>query len=756
MCEARVRVPWLGAVVCALLAPSPALAQAGGPDGPRNGPVVQPIDPETVPRPALRARARDGEIRLDGTPDEAAWAAADSVSDFITALPRPGYPASERTVVRVLYDETTLYIGAYMFDSEPESLHSPGLEQDFPTHAADMFGVSIDSYLSRQNGVMFGVSPAGALFDAQSEGDSRYINRSWEGVVRVATAVHGDGWSAELAIPFTTLRFEAGTTDAGWGMNFLRRIRRINEDSYWAPLAPQFRLHKMSRAGTVTGLRDLRPGRNLTVKPYVRAATTRGPDPDALGLAGEDLDAGVDLKYGITSRLTLDLTALTDFSQVEVDQEQVNLTRFSLFFPEKRDFFLENDGIFTLGDVTERNYRTGSSPRDFKLFYSRAVGLTADRRPIPIAGGARFSGRIGNTEVGFMDMQTRSLGRPGADGYAPAENFAVLRVRQPVHGSSDVGFMLVNRQTTSDGTLSAWNRSVAVDANLRLFRYLLVNSYAAATDEPDVDGDRRAGYLQVAWRDRLLNASAFVKHVGASFNPGVGFIRRRGVRQAFATVGAHPRPAWPRVQEINPYVDVSAIETVDGDLETRWFTAGLQTTFADGGTLTFEAEDRVERLFEETEIVGASVAAGRYPFRTASIAYTSSGARWLGGSARVSRGDFYDGRRTSLQGNVLFRPNPHVALDLFGQHNRLELGGRDFTADVLGARIDVAPSTRLFLSGFVQYVESQDALVTNVRLNLIHAPLSDLFLVFTERRDLDAGRSVDRRLTLKVTRLLAF
>ena len=737
-------------LVCALaVSAAPAAAQGNGNDG--SAERRYPIDPETEPRPALRAFRMEEPIRIDGRLDEAVWLLADSAAgDWITALPRVGYPASERSVARVLYDDEYLYVGAYLYDSEPGRLYSPGLEQDFPTHDADLFGVVFDTFLDRQNGVMFAVSPAGALFDAQAFNDSREVNTAWEGIIETETAIHEDGWSVEMAVPLRTLRFAATDGPQEWGINFLRRVRRINEDSYWAPVQRQFRVHKMSRAGTLIGLEDLQQGRNLTVKPYVKAAAIGGSVPRSLGDDGGDFDAGVDLKYGITSRLTLDVTTFTDFSQVEVDQEQVNLTRFSLFFPEKRDFFLENEGIFTLGDVTERNTRTGSGPRDFKLFYSRSIGLSADRRPIPILGGARLSGRIGPTEIGFLDMQTRTSGD------APAENFAVLRMRQNFGATADAGILLVNRQGTSEGATGDYNRSIGVDANFRLLRYLLINTYAAATADPDEDGDAASAYVQVAWRDPLWNITAFAKHVGEAFNPEVGFIRRRGVRQAFGTVGAHPQPRLPGIAEVNPYVDVSAIENVDGVLETRWVTPGFGVAFRDGSTLTFEYEDRFERLFDLTDIAGEDVPAGDYSFGTASADYQSSGARRLSGGIGISRGDFYDGRRTSIDASVNFRPSPHFSVEAFGQHNDLTLAGRSFRADVFGGRLRYAASTRFFASTFVQYIESTDELVSNIRLNYIHAPLSDIFVVLTERRSLSGAGTAERVLTVKATRLLAF
>jgi len=737
-----------------LLAVSFTAAPAGAFQAGGNGDGVAvrsyPIDPETEPRPLLRAIRTDAPIRLDGRLDEAVWLLADSATDFITALPRVGWPASERTVARVLIDDDNLYVGAYLYDSEPGRLYSPGLEQDFPTHDADLFGVTLDTFMDRQNGVMFAVSPAGALFDAQSFSDSREVNTAWEGVIHTRTAIHADGWSVELAIPLRTLRFRATRAGQTWGLNFLRRIRRLNEDSYWAPVERQMRLHRMSRAGTLSGLNELRQGRNLTIKPYVRAASTAGSAAEALGDDGADFDAGFDAKYGLTSRLTLDVTALTDFSQVEVDQEQVNLTRFSLFFPEKRDFFLENDGTFTLGDVTERNLRTGSGPRDFKLFYSRSIGLSGDRRPIPILGGVRVSGRAGSTEIGLLEMQTRSSAT------SPAENFAVARVRQYFGTVADVGALFANRQGTGNGATGEYNRSVGVDANFRLLRYLLVNAYAAATDEPGVSGDRTSSYLQVGWRDPVFDVSAFVKHVGEGFNPGVGFIRRTGIRQAFATVGAHPQPHFARLQELNPYIDFTAIENTGGVLETRSVKPGLTATFVDGGALRFDVDHRLERLLETTIIAGAEVVAGTYHFDEFAAGYTSSGARRLAGTVTFSRGSFYDGDRTGLGASATLRPSPHLSVEAFVQHNDITLSGDDFTADIVGGRIRWAASTRLFASAFVQYLEASDELVSNLRLNWIHAPLSDVFLVFTEKRGVDGGAVAERVLTLKATRLLAF
>ena len=714
---------------------------------------VDRIDPDTSPRPSLEARRATSPIELDGILDEAAWGLADSTRGvFYQSVPAQGVPSSERTVVRVLYDQERFYVGATMYDSRPEALVSAGMEQDFATQDSDIFGFALDTYLDRQNAFLFAVNPAGALFDAQAFNDQQSVNRAWEGEVEVATRITEYGWVAEIAVPMTTLRFRETDEPQDWGINFSRRIRRISEDSSWAPLTRQFRVYKMSRAGKLTALEGLRQGRNLWVKPFVNGVRRDGLDNDA---STEKLEGGFDLKWGITPQLTLDVTALTDFSQVEVDEQQINLTRFSLFFPEKRDFFLENDGIFSFQDARVRNFRTGSGPQNFKLFHSRRIGLSANRTPVPIAAGARMTGRLGGYAVGLLNMQTR-------DGPShPGENFSVVRLRKNVLTSSDIGFMFVNREGTGSGVADAYNRTIGADANLRLAGgRMLLNSYLAASDEPDAGGDRMTGALEVAWRDPLWAASVLVKTVGDDFNPGVGFVARRGVRQGFATLGAHPQPAIPHVRELNPYVDVNLFSDLGWTLESREIKPGLGVAFLDSGLLTMEYSASYERFAAATPIAGVAVPAGEYDFGALTASYRSNLGRKLGGTLAVTRGGFFDGERSSVTGGVTLRPSAHLFVEGSAQRNRLTLAGRTFDANLFAGRLRYAHDTRTFLSAFVQYNEAVDQLQTNVRFNLIHAPLSDVFVVYSELRNRspEPGQAnvIDRAVTLKVTKLIAF
>jgi len=725
----------------------------------RAAPTGDPIDVEAAPRPTARAvRVREA-IEVDGILDEEAWEAAEPMTRFVQATPRTGELATEATEVRIVYDGAYLYVGAELHDSEPDRIVHQYMEQDFETRNEDVFALSLDTFLDRRNAFLFLINPNGAIKDIQAFDDSRSLNQAWEGVVEVETRIHRRGWTVEMAIPFTTLRFDPEEGEQRWGLQLMRRIRRKAEDVYWAPVDLRTRVHKMSRAGTLTGLQGLEPGRNLSVKPYALAARTGGHDLPAAD-RGEDMDGGFDVKYGLTPRLTLDATFRTDFSQVEVDREQVNLTRFNLFFPERRDFFMENAGIFAFGDLSERNYRLGASSRDFTLFHSRRIGLR-EGRPVPIVGGARLTGRAGGFQVGLLSMQTEAsrvpgTGTPGLDGHTlPAENFTVARLRRTLFGAADVGGIFINRQAT-DGS-GAFNRSFGTDANVRVGDNLIVHSYLAGVDGPELEGSRHAARLSAAYRDRLWDVSALWRSIGEGFDPGVGFVRRTGISHLYGTVGAHPRPGWPGINTVNPYAEIHYMTDPSGLVETRERTGGLGVDFLDGGRFTAEVKDRYEWVDEPFRVALAdSVPVGRYGFREGVVSYASSAARPFSGRVRLAAGGFFGGSRRSVELGTAWSPGAHFSGEFTVERNEIDLPTGSFTADLVGTRFSYAWSTKLLSSAFVQYNAAAEEVVTNLRFNLIHSPLSDLFLVYTERRDATGGTLLDNRFTAKLTKLLSF
>jgi len=650
-------------------------------------------------------------------------------------------------VVRVLYDADYLYIAGVNFDPHPEQAITVGLEHDFVSTNSDIFGLVLDTFNDKRNSFLFIANPKGAVRDEQTFNDSRNIVEAWEGIVTVKTTRQDSSWTVEMMIPLKTLRFDASRDPQTWGLNFIRRVRRVNETSYWAPLERQYRLHRMSKAGTLEGLSGLKQGRNLQIKPYALTANSTGAQVPATAL-GSKADIGGDIKYGLTPALTLDLTYNTDFSQVEVDQQQVNLTRFGILFPERREFFIENSGSFTFGDVTERNYRMGAALSDFTLFNSRQIGLTADGLPIPIAGGGRLTGRVAGWEVGLLGMQTRRAGS------TPAERFTVARVRRNLFGNSDVGILFADREGNDS---VGFNRSLGVDANIRPFGNLIINSYLATTDASKATSDGGAGRLSVAYRGRLWNTSAMYKRVSANFDPGIGFVRRRNFQQQYATTGIHARPSWSGIQEINPYVEADYYSDYDGRPQSHHVTAGLDIFFQPDPELKFAVNDWFDRLDQPfTPFAGRSIPVGSYAFRNAQVTYTSTQRYPIYGSAGLTVGDYYDGTRQAYNGGVTWRPRYDLSFEGTFQRNDVALKSGRFLADLAGVRVKYAWSTTLFGSTFFQYNSQTNTVVTNARLAWRYAPLSDVFLVYTERQDTMTSIRNERTIALKVTRMIAF
>ncbi|MBI4487387.1 MAG: carbohydrate binding family 9 domain-containing protein, partial [Acidobacteria bacterium] len=530
-----------------------------------------PADAQTIDYTTARRSRRisatrgSGTIAIDGRLDEAAWRDAPLANGFIQNEPHEGQPATFDTDVKVLYDDENIYFGVFNHDDEPQSAIVNELKKDFGVVESDLFGIVVDTFHDERNGYQFEVNPKGARWDAQCFNDSREVNSSWDGVWYVATSMAENGWYAEFRIPFRTVKFTNASPQT-WGLNFLRRVRRKNEDSYWAPLPRFERIHKMSMAGTLEGLVGLQPGHNIRLKPYGAAsASTVGRAP-----TDRDTDIGVDAKVGITTGLTWDFTVNTDFSQVEADEQQVNLTRFSLFFPEKRDFFLENSGVFQFGAGDSRGATAGGTGRqnvsrnDFVMFFSRRVGLSDAGTALPILAGTRLTGRAGAYTIGALNIQQRR-----ASG-VPATNVTVLRLRRNVLANSDVGFIVLNKDLSG----SDYNRAAGIDANFRFFRNLLVNGAVAKTLTP---ASRIAGTgkdvtlnAETSYRDNFWDLRGSYLTIGERFNDELGFIPRVGMDKLEVGVGTHIRSKrLPRsIREIYPRWQVISVDRSDGTLDS--------------------------------------------------------------------------------------------------------------------------------------------------------------------------------------------
>jgi hypothetical protein len=736
-----LRIVGLACAVGWWLCPPSLAAQAGPPATPADG------------RKQVLAIRLGGPLTLDGHLDEEAWRAAVPATDFIQAEPREGEPATDATEVRVLFDDEYLYIGVRCLDVDPAGIVINEIRKDFGGREQDGFEVLLDTFGDRRNGFVFATNAEGAKADTQIADEGREVNANWDAVWWVAARKTGDGWSAELRIPFKTLRFDVGDGRI-WGINFARRVRRKNELSYWSPVSRAYTISRASAAGTLTGLPPLQPGRNIRVKPFVLGRSIR-----AVGAAAFDPDAklGVDVKLGVTPSLTLDVTVNPDFAQAEADEQQVNLTQFSLFYPEKREFFLENSGIFYFGDIP-RNARSASRFRppeeDLLLFFSRRIGLTDEGEVDPLHGGVRLTGRVGQFSVGAMTMQSKS-----GDGRA-SDNYTVLRVRRDLFASSDIGAIVLSRQTS--GTGEDDNRVAGVDANFRFFKALNVNAFGARSDSSGVTTRQGAAKASLGWEDSRRRAQASIMTIGEGFRDDLGFVRRTGVTRQFYDLAWFLQPARStrhNIRQVEPHGRVFIYKGPDGELVSKTGHAGMQVTWNNGSFFEYAFEPRAEAIATPFEIFpGVSIPVGRYDWTQHLVVAESDHSRALSGSVRFTVGDFWSGTQRTLQTSILYRPNFRMVFDLGLQVSDIDLQipRESFVSRLVNFRAGYSFTSSMFLDSLIQYRTDVSQFSANVRFNLIHRPLSDFFVVYNESQFPETSRPAGRGLVVKYTHMLAF
>ncbi len=721
-----------------------------------------PVQAQGGSAPRLAAVRALSAIALDGVLDEPDWERAPVASGFTQREPRAGQPSSEVTQVRVLYDDRALYVGVFAGHRNVRDLIVNELRRDFDGASTDWVAVIVDPFHDRRNGYQFGVNPAGAAWDSQKFNDGRERNLSWDGVWSVRTRITPEGWYAEYAIPFRTLQVPDDDPQT-WGINFQRHLQGQLEESFWAPVPRPYQLDRLSLAGTLDGLVGVKPGANLRVKPYALVRNRAGAEH------GSAADVGLDVKYGVTSSLTADLTVHTDFSQVEADVQQVGATRFSLLFPEKREFFLENSGVFQFGPGNGRAALVSTAPgtsaggrdnsvqNDLALFFSRRIGLSETGEQIPLLGGARLSGRVAGTTVGALHVRQQDGGGESAS------NSTVLRARRHLFSASDVGAMLVERRWNGGGA----NRVAGVDLNVRPVPDLLLYGYGATVLEhrpsqvATPDGSDAAGRAGATWNDGRWVADVSYGVVGARFTDDAGFVPRAGVSRLQALAGRQFRPArlarWLR--EIYPAAGLTRLGRERGGFDSQYVEYRLKATFENGASLEVGENPNLEQLdtpFVVNRRQNLSVAPGRYAFSDRFVSLVSSRSTRVTVDALASQGAYYDGDRKVLQVAVGGRLNTHLsgALSISRDDVRLPSGATVITRTT--ARLNYGFSTRLFLNALVQHNSDTRQWDSNVRLNFIHRPLSDVFIVVTDRRAGLAPTTRDRSIAVKVTRLFAF
>lgn len=663
---------------------------------------------------AVVERARSA-INVDGLLDEADWEQTAPIGEIAQREPKPGEKASERTEVKLLHDDQNFYVGVMCYDSEPDRIIGTQMARDGDLSADDRIEVLIDTFNDRRNAFYFATNPLGALVDALII-ENGQTNRDWNAIWLVRTRRLDEGWSAEFAIPFKSLSFKKGA--GTWGFNFSRTIKRKIEEDRWSAARLDVKFFQVSEAGEINGLEGARQGHALDVRPYVSSKWTRDSLADN---SDADLKGGIDIFYHISPSLKLSTTVNTDFAETEVDNRQINLTRFPLFFPEKRGFFLEDAGVFNFSN-------TGS---DVLPFFSRRIGLLAGRE-VPMLFGAKLTGKAGRYDIGVLGARTRDTD------FVEAKSYLAGRVKRNVFSQSYVGGIY----TEGDPATSSPSRTLGVDLRLATSRFLggernfTFDAFGLKTSNEDVNGKDMAYGFSVAYPNDLWDVSVGWRQIGQNFRPALGFVPRPGVRRLNLNLEFDPRPKnFLNVRQMFHELFFTRFTRLDTGRAEGWrlFTAPVNWTFNSGDRVEFNYAPQFERLFAPFEISdGVVIPAGDYRFtRWRAEAFTSSkrkvrvaGTWWFG--------TFYSGRSDEVELTIELRLAPHVRMSFESEQTFARLKEGNFVARLFSLTADYSVSPFLTFFNLIQYDNESRDLGWQSRVRWIIRPGNEAFIVFNQ------------------------
>ncbi len=730
--------------------------------------------------PVVEARRTSVPPNIDGRLDDEVWLQAPPRADFFQREPLEGAPPTERTEVRILFDDENIYFALRCFDSQADRLVANHMRRDADLEENDNIQIILDPYNDHRGGFFFSTNPLGARQDLLLIDEGRTRNQAWDSVWQSRTSVDSLGWSAEVAIPFDQVRYP-DSDDAVWGINIGRAIRRKNEEVFLVPPPQSYGYrgrYRTSRLALLKGLGRLRSRPPLALAPFLLSTARRdfsSGDPNEYGL-----DPGLDLKHGLTPSLTLDLSYKTDFAQVEVDQEQINLTRFSLFFPEKRDFFLEGAGIFEFGERGQR----GRPPT--LLFYSRRIGIEEGHN-LPVVAGGKLTGRAGAYQIGALRMTTETmtfvdekeedhfvtasgdlLDEDQADAsedaivdplqvtfpdtlHVPRTHFTVLRLRRDLLGRSNLGIIAIDKRP---GSAAGYNRAAGVDFTLSLLQAAFnLRGFAARTWDPRIEGEDQAGLLELDYRRSRFQTRLSYLDVEEEFAPEVGFVPRSGIRRFKGIARYRPRPAseWIRLISIGPRI--AYLTDQDNTLQSRDVEFSAFVNLEAGDWFGARVQRRYELLDEAFAIrEDQEIPPGTYAFDTYRINLLADPSRHISGRAICSYGDFFNGTRGRVSVQTVWRHLVRLELEGKYEFNRISLPDGAFNTHLFGCRFLYSFSPEMFVRGFLQWNSAQELVGGNFLFNYRYRPGSDLFLVYNQIWDSEGAlQQASRSLQLKLS-----
>ncbi len=713
---------------------------------------------DTASLPSVRAERIEHAPEFDGLVNDRVWTEIEAATGFIQQNPDEGAASTEHTEVRIAFDDNNLYFGIICFDSQPGNIVVTQNRRDGSLIDTDSIQILLDTYNDGQNAFVFGTSPTGIEFDAQvtKAGQTRgsgggparaggaggggaqragaaAFNLNWDAVWRVRSQVTARGWESEIVIPFRTLRYKPGP-DQTWGLNISRNLRRRNELSFWSPVSRAFEFTQIEIAGQLHGI-EAKSHRNLKLLPYVIGGVSQDFRV-AEDRTKPKINGGLDLKYSLTPSLTLDGTVNTDFAQVEVDDVQINLTRFDLFFPEKRPFFLENSGFFEFG-----------SPREVEIFFSRRIGLDENREQVPIDGGARMSGKVGKYQVGLLNMQTRSV-----EGSTPANNYAVGRISRELPNRSSVGLIAVNRQAVGrlEGT-HQFNRTFGADANIGIGKFGNWFNYVAGTQTPGLEGSSHAYSSRFDFDDATHRISVSYLEVGENFNPEVGFVRRVKFRKPSASYRYTYYPKKGAWRTFEPHAFFQNWYTLGtNEKESGFEHYHLDSRLQNGGRLGLAYNRNFERLRVPFRVFpGVELPVGAYQFGETIANFASDPSATFFGGGTLAIGDFYSGDIKALSFSGGVRKGQNLTWTLTWARNQIDLPVGAFHTDLASLRFNWSITPKSYFQTLSQYSNRTNQMSHNIRLGLLSTSSTGLFVVYNTgmlMRDYLDPHSVERRL----------
>jgi hypothetical protein len=712
-----------------LLAPAAVRAQAS--------PPAPPVSPPAAPAPAapyvLDVRRLPAPPALTGRADDPVWQQATLVDTFTQYEPDEGAPASERTEMRVGYDAQNLYLAFRCHDSHPEQIVASTMQRDGDQSTEDHVQIILDTFHDGSNGFLFSVNPVGGQFDALVRREGEDVNAFWDGLWQAKTARDAQGWTAEIVIPWKTLRFPNRPTQA-WGFNVLRFIARKGEQDLWKPLPRGngiFGPYKISAFGELRGLAGITASGGYQAVPY--GLLSDHQEQIEKGLKG---NAGGDLKMTLTSNLTADLTFRTDFAEAEADLQQVNLTPYKIQYPEKRAFFLENTNLFYFGD---RGPAYESNER-FNFFFSRQIGLTPDGlQEVPVLGGAKLSGKIGGLGVGALNLTTASLTTVDANGnktFLPGANDTVVRLKQDLFGHSSVGLMALDKVAAGDH-----NQGLGLDWDLSLAPHLSSAGFLARTATPGISREDNAWSADLLYQTPMVRAWTELAEIGKNFNPELGFLTRNpGYKKSQSNLYLFLYPQWGALHRFTASEDFDHVTDLAGNVISQISRSELLFVGKNNNGLAVLLTNDLEVLTTPFNIYKKIVLpVGAYRFSDAFFGFGSDATRPVSLTTWFQYGDFYDGTRLHTLVSVAAHPIVGFQGSLNWERSQVHLREGDFITDLVYASLLYSFSPTLFVRSLVQW-NKEDNFRVNALLDWTYRPGSDLYLVYNDIRDLDPAR----------------